>query len=216
MNENNMKKIINQDSLIIVGIILLIIVVLSIGSFAFITWRSTDDGELITKIGDIATIRFKNGVNINTNKLVPVLNYEDGSELTFSIEKTTDGSVYVNFYLTINSIDEELKNDKLKYILLEKQEKEYIPVTTGDFSKIANDNTLNIVKNYQFDKTTQEYKLYIYIDGTKNNQNMDNKNIDINLNIEADTKINDIEEKSNETKTSNLINEEVKDTQETE
>ena len=216
MNENNMKKIINQDSLIIVGIILLIIVVLSIGSFAFITWRSTDDGELITKIGDIATIRFKNGVNINTNKLVPVLNYEDGSELTFSIEKTTDGSVYVNFYLTINSIDEELKNDKLKYILLEKQEKEYIPVTTGDFSKIANDNTLNIVKNYQFDKTTQEYKLYIYIDGTKNNQNMDNKNIDINLNVEADTKINDIEEKSNETKTSNLINEEVKDTQETE
>ena len=216
MNENNMKKIINQDSLIIVGIILLIIVVLSIGSFAFITWRSTDGGELITKIGDIATIRFKNGVNINTNKLVPVLNYEDGSELTFSIEKTTDGSVYVNFYLTINSIDEELKNDKLKYILLEKQEKEYIPVTTGDFSKIANDNTLNIVKNYQFDKTTQEYKLYIYIDGTKNNQNMDNKNIDINLNIEADTKINDIEEKLNETKTSNLINEEVKDTQETE
>ena len=72
------------------------------------------------------------------------------------------------------------------------------------------------IKNYQFDKTTQEYKLYIYIDGTKNNQNMDNKNIDINLNIEADTKINDIEEKSNETKTSNLINEEVKDTQETE
>lgn len=216
MNENNMKKIINQDSLIIVGIILLIIVVLSIGSFAFITWRSTDGGELITKIGDIATIRFKNGVNINTNKLVPVLNYEDGSELTFSIEKTTDGSVYVNLYLTINSIDEELKNDKLKYILLEKQEKEYIPVTTGDFSKIANDNTLNIVKNYQFDKTTQEYKLYIYIDGTKSNQNMDNKNIDINLNIEADTKINDIEEKSNETKTSNLINEEVKDTQETE
>ena len=216
MNENNMKKIINQDSLIIVGIILLIIVVLSIGSFAFITWRSTDGGELITKIGDIATIRFKNGVNINTNKLVPVLNYEDGSELTFSIEKTTDDSVYVNFYLTINSIDEELKNDKLKYILLEKQEKEYIPVTTGDFSKIENDNTLNIVKNYQFDKTAQEYKLYIYIDGTKNNQNMDNKNIDINLNVEADTKINDIEEESNETKTSNLINEEVKDKQETE
>ena len=216
MNENNMKKIINQDSLIIVGIILLLIVIISIGSFAFITWRSPDGEELITKIGDIATVKFENGVNINTDKLTPVLNYEEGSELTFSIEKTIDSSIYVNLYFTINEIDNNLKNNKLKYILLEKQENEYIPLKYGDFSELENDNNLNIINNYRLEDSIKEFKIYIYIDGTVNNQNMENKIININLNVEADTKMNNMEIETSKTETSNVIIEDTSDTQESE
>jgi hypothetical protein len=195
-NKNNKKQKINQDSLIIIGLIMIVIVITSISSYAYITWKSkSDKGSLTTTIGDIAVITFDNGVNINSNTLEPVLNYEDGINMTYSIKKKIDSNVYTDTYLTINEIDNELISDSLKYVLLESNDNNnYEIISEGNFNDIDN-NKLLLLDDYKLSIQTTYYKLYIYIDGRSNNNNMKNKNIDVTLNIDA-TKDTNITKKS--------------------
>ena len=181
-----MKKIINQDSLIIIGLIMIVIVVAAISSYAYITWKGRDDtATLTTTIGNLATITFNDGVEINSNNLTPVLNYEDGIVSTFSITKKIDNSVYINSFLTINKIDQELISDSLKFVLLKSDDNSrFSIISTGSFNTIEN-NKLTILDDLEINTKTTYYKLYIYIDGTQNNTNMSNKNLEMTLNIGA-------------------------------
>jgi len=194
MNENNMKKIINQDSIMIIGIILMLIVLISMGSFAFITWRSkSGNGELVTKIGDIAIVRFDNGINLNSDTLNPVLNYEDGIKASFDLTKTIDNSIYVKLYFIINKLPEQLKNENLKFKLFVSDNKEsgFSFLSEGDFSDIK-DNKLLLIDNYEIGILQRYFNLYVYIDGSINNSYNDNSKIDLTLGVEANSEINNI------------------------
>jgi len=186
MNKNKMRSIINQDSLIIIGMIMIVIVIGSISSYAYVTWRGRDEsGGLTTTIGNLATITFDNGVNLNTNNLTPVLNYQDGVYITFNINKKIESRILIKSSLTINEIDENLKNSALKYILLKSDDNNsFESIATGDFSIIEN-NELKLIEDYELITDVTYYKLYIYIDGRQNNTNMSNKNLDVTLNIGA-------------------------------
>ena len=183
------KRISKQDLFLIIGIILMIILVISMGTYAFVSWRSkNDDNGLNTKIGNIATVKFDNGVTLSSNTLSPVLNYEDGISATFSISKTIDTTIYTKLYLSINELSDKLKSNNLKYALLSSlDEEKYTKIAAGDFSK-TKDNELIILENQEQDTTTIYYKLYIYIDGTINNGNVQNNTINLSINVEADTK----------------------------
>ena len=86
-----MRNIINQDSLIVVGMILIVIVICTLTTYAYVTWQGRDtSGGLTTTIGDIATITFDDGINLSGTNLTPVLNYEDGISLSFRVNKKID------------------------------------------------------------------------------------------------------------------------------
>ena len=187
MEENNkMRNIINQDSLIVVGMILIVIVICTLTTYAYVTWQGRDtSGGLTTTIGDIATITFDDGINLSGTNLTPVLNYEDGISLSFRVNKKIDTEAYMKLLLVINNIDEELKSESLKYILLASDnEANYEKISDGNFSHLS-DNELEIIDDYKIDKQLTFYKLYVYIDGKENNNNMQNKSIDATLSVGA-------------------------------
>lgn len=186
MNENKMRSIINQDSLIIIGMIMIVVVISSITTYAYVTWRGRDEsGGLTTTIGDLATITFNQGIHLSSDSLTPVLNYQDGIYTTFSITKKIDTEVYIKSSLTINEMDLELQSKSLKYILLKSEDDNtYESIATGDFSAIE-DHELQLLEDYEINTNITYYKLYIYIDGRENNTNMANKTIDVTLNIGA-------------------------------
>ena len=165
---------------------MVIVVIGSISSYAYVTWRGRDEsGALTTTIGDLATVTFEKGVHLNSDNLTPVLNYEDGVYLTFNIDKKIDTEVYMKSHLTINEIDQNLISKALKYILLKSEDNiNFENIATGDFSNIEN-NELKLLEDYKLETDITYYKLYIYIDGRQNNTNMANKTIDVSLNIGA-------------------------------
>jgi len=190
MNENNVRNIINQDSLILIGMIMIVVVIGSISSYAYVTWTGRDEsGGLTTTIGNLATITFDKGVNLSSNNLTPVLNYQDGIHTTFNINKKIDSDVYLKAALTINEIDENLKNPALKYILLKSDDNNiFESIAKGDFSEIET-NEIALLEDYQITTTVTYYKLYIYIDGRQNNTDMINKTLDVTLNVGANKDI---------------------------
>ena len=215
--EKKMKNIINQDSLIIIGMILIVAVISMVSSYAYITWRGNSDGGLTTNIGDLATISFPDGVNISSTNLAPVLNYEDGISITYSIYKKIDTQVYIVSSISINEMADELKTNKLKYVLLKSIDQEnYETIATGDFSNIEDDN-LNILQDYELTETNSYYKLYIYLDGRLNNNDTINKKVDLMLNIgvnkeyEESLETEKIEEVPENTPEDNINEEETKD-----
>ena len=192
MNENNMKKIINEDSIMIIGIILMLIVIISMGSFAFVSWRSKDNGKLITQIGDVAIVKFENGLKLSSDRLNPVLDYKDGIKTSFNITRTIDSPIYIKLYFIINKLTEEIKNDNLKYKLFIKNNKnDYIQLSEGSFDKIK-ENNLILLENYKINQDITYFDLYVYIDGNKNNDNIKDISIDLTLGVEANSQLNNI------------------------
>lgn len=165
---------------------MIVIVIGSISSYAYVTWKGRDEsGGLTTTIGDLATVTFEKGVHLSSDNLAPVLNYEDGIYLTFNIDKKIETEVYMKSHLIINEIDPNLISNALKYVLLKSEDNiNFENIATGDFSNIEN-NELKLLEDYKLETDITYYKLYIYIDGRQNNTNMANKTIDVSLNIGA-------------------------------
>ena len=170
-------------------IIIMLVAVLSVGTFAYSTWRSKDGGRIITKIGDIALINFDNGINISGDRLTPVLNYEDGILVDFNIKKTIDDSIAIRIYLTINELSDELKCDAIKFLILNSDDdKEYKIINQGNLSEF-DDNSLDIISSLVLDNTNSYFKLYVYMDGNMNNVDMEDKVLDLNLNVDASSEL---------------------------
>ena len=110
-----------EKKYMIIGIfILMITLVGSVGTYAWFTWKSTNNTSLTMTIGKLADVIFTSGNNISTSTLSPVYNYTDGEVTTFSINnKDTTGTI-VDYAVKLNitSIATELKNTSLKYVLL--------------------------------------------------------------------------------------------------
>ena len=169
----------------IIGIfILMITLVGSIGTYAWFTWKSTNNTSLTMSIGKLADVIFNSGNDISTSTLAPVFNYTDGELTTFSINNrdTTGTTIEYSVKLNITSIATELKNTSLKYVLL----KNNTTVKEGNFSTISNNSTTIIYSDSVSSSGTTSYKFYLYIDGnTENNLSMMNKTLSGNIIVEA-------------------------------
>ena len=177
----------------ILGIILLLMsLVGSLGTYAWFTWKSTNNTSLTMTIGKLADVIFTSGNNISTSTLSPVYNYTDGEVTTFSINnKDTTGTI-VDYAVKLNitSIATELKNTSLKYVLL----KNNTIVQEGDFSTISTGSTTIYSDSISTSGTTN-YKFYLYIDGNiENNTSMINKTLSGTLTV---TEITDTYELTN-------------------
>ena len=150
---------------LVILIVVLIILTAGVGTYAWLTWKSTDNPKLTTTIGDIYTVTFDSGADINAN-LTPVYNYTDGYSTNFSIistEKLVGGLVTIN--LNIDSIDDTLCNESIKYVLTSNDK----IIVTGDFSEATAGSTITIISNSLLQYGTTTYTFYLYMDGNMEN-----------------------------------------------
>ena len=171
-----------EKKYMIIGIfILMITLVGSVGTYAWFTWKSTNNTSLTMTIGKLADVIFTSGNNISTSTLSPVYNYTDGEVTTFSINnKDTTGTI-VDYAVKLNitSIATELKSTSLKYVLL----KNNTIVQEGDFSTIST-GSITIYSDSISSSGTTNYKFYLYIDGNiENNTSMINKTLSGTLTV---------------------------------
>ncbi|MEE0634372.1 MAG: hypothetical protein UCL21_01000 [Bacilli bacterium] len=182
-----------EKKYMIIGIfILMITLVGSVGTYAWFTWKSTNNTSLTMTIGKLADVIFTSGNNISTSTLSPVYNYTDGEVTTFSINNkdTTGSTVDYAVKLNITSIATELKSTSLKYVLL----KNNTIVQEGDFSTISTGSTTIYSDSISTSGITN-YKFYLYIDGNiENNTSMINKTLSGTLTV---TEITDTYELTN-------------------
>ena len=182
-----------EKKYMIIGIfILMITLVGSIGTYAWFTWKSTNNTSLTMTIGKLADVIFTSGNNISTSTLSPVYNYTDGEVTTFSINKKDTTGTIVDYAVKLNitSIATELKSTSLKYVLL----KNNTIVQEGDFSTISTGSTTIYSDSISTSGITN-YKFYLYIDGNiENNTSMINKTLSGTLTV---TEITDTYELTN-------------------
>lgn len=184
--KNKINKFIHSKYLLISLIVLLILLVMATGTYAWFTWRSTNNTSLTMNIGKLADVTFNSGNDISTTSLAPVFNYTDGEKTTFSINNkdTTGASLDYNINLNITSIASELKSSDLKYVLL----KDNTIVKEGNFSTmVVGANT--IYSDSISSSGTTNFIFYLYIDGnSENNLNMMNKSLVGSIVVEAQEK----------------------------
>ena len=170
--------------------ILLLTLVIGTGTLAWIVWSSKDNTKMNVTIGELADVSFKTGSDINIGNLSPSFYYDDGALTEFTIKKKKGLTTTLNtsLYLDITSIDEELKNDSFKYILLSSSDgNTYNEVTNGSF-KDASVGKLSIVTDSPLADNKTYYKFYIWIDGnSENNETMQGKSLKASLNVEVST-----------------------------
>ena len=184
--KNKINKFIHSKYLLISLIVLVILLVMATGTYAWFTWRSTNNTSLTMNIGKLTDVTFNSGNDISTSTLAPVYNYTDGEKTTFRINNkdTTGASLDYNIKLNITSIASELKSSDLKYVLL----KDNTIVKEGNFSTmVVGANT--IYSNSISSSGTTNFTFYLYIDGnSENNLNMMNKSLVGSIVVEAQEK----------------------------
>ena len=185
--KEKVMNFIHSKNFIVILIILLLLLVVVTATYAWFTWSSTENTSVTMSIGKASDVVFKTGNDISTNNLSPVFNYTDGEKTSFSIinRDTTGASLKYTINLNITTISDELKNNNLKYKLLQGSN----VVNEGDFSTITNNSTITMYSDNLTTGTTN-FTFYLYIDGNKENSlDLMNKSITGTITVSVEENI---------------------------
>ena len=155
---------------LILTLIISIIGISALATYAWFTWNSPNNTELTLTIGELADVTFNTGDDINVNNIGPVLNYlENGEITTFSFRNKSELELFTNVDLNITNLPDELKEESFKYVLLSSTDNNnFNEVASGNFKDKSNGiNT--ILSLYPAQAGTTYFKFIIYIDGTMEN-----------------------------------------------
>ena len=187
--KNNKAKI-----YMIFSLIVLVIVVIVSGTYAYYVWTTSDSDttKIVAGIG-AATVTFDGGSDINAN-LRPVSDKSKGIVKNISVKGDTTGLVF-NMYLDITSIDTGLKDESFRYELYKGTTK----VKEGNFSDSYltsntvtctknNTNHIVLLTNESISTSKTQYTLYIWIDGANytNPNTMMNKTFSFKLHADGE------------------------------
>ena len=155
---------------IILTLILSIICISALGTYAWFTWNSPNNTELTLTIGELADVTFNTGDDINVNNIGPVLNYlENGEITTFSFRNKSELELFTNVDLNITNLPDELKEESFKYVLLSSTDNNnFNEVVSGNFKDKSVGN-LSLIKEEPSLVGTTYFKFIIYIDGNMEN-----------------------------------------------
>ena len=155
---------------LILTLIISIIGISALATYAWFTWNSPNNTELTLTIGELADVTFNTGDDINVNNIGPVLNYlENGEITTFSFRNKSELELFTNVDLNITNLPDELKEESFKYVLLSSTDNNnFNEVVSGSF--VDKSNGINtILSLYPAQVGTTYFKFIIYIDGTMEN-----------------------------------------------
>ena len=181
--------------IIIISIFVILIGLLS--TFAYFTWKSTNNDISFTVSG--VTVELNDGKDITGANLMPTLKYTSTGNINkpikIRLKEETPDTVTVNINLKINTIDTGLKDASFKYTLVSGN----TIIKEGNFSSATNNSTItlatltNTSTTNKLTTTTSTYNLYIWIDGTMDNPStMMNKSFDFSLDITGTNSSKDV------------------------
>ena len=181
--------------IIIISIFVILIGLLS--TFAYFTWKSTNNDISFTVSG--VTVELNDGKDITGANLMPTLKYTSTGNINkpikIRLKEETPDTVTVNINLKINTIDTGLKDSSFKYTLVSGN----TIIKEGNFSSATNNSTItlatltNTSTTNKLTTTTSTYNLYIWIDGTMDNPStMMNKSFDFSLDITGTNSSKDV------------------------
>ena len=178
----------------IFSLVVLVIVVIVSGTYAYYVWTTSDSDttKIVAGIG-AATVTFDGGSDISAN-LRPVSDKSKGIVKNISVKADTEGLVF-NMYLDITSIDTDLKDESFRYELYKGDTK----VKEGNFSDSYltsntvtctknNTNHIVLLTNESISTSKTSYTLYIWIDGENytNPNTMMNKTFSFKLHADGE------------------------------
>lgn len=153
----------------ITSIVLTLIVIVSSTTYAWYSWNSTTNTTVDFVINSSIQISVNAGTNITGKTLYPVTDYTDE---TYAITKVITSQLLNNstnstFNLKLNvvSLSDNLKVSSFKWKLL----KNNTSVSSGNFYGKSAGNTIDLITNQTASTTKDTYKLYIYLDGSVDN-----------------------------------------------
>jgi len=176
-----MKKIKFKDKNIpIILIILVIITIFAIGSYALLLWTSKDNTELTMRIGEVAEVVFAqseddndatDGMTINGNQVTisnmgPVFDYEkDGEIVEFSIRNLLGYELLFSSKFHVNTISDNLKSESFKLAVLYSEDgKNYNKINDINFVNASNNSDLNLFTDLPI-AFKGYFKVIFYLEG---------------------------------------------------
>ena len=95
----------------IIGVILLLLLMIG-GTYAYYKWSSSDNMNVNVKIGG-GTVTFDGGTNI-TSTIMPTATKEEGIKKDITVKASKEG-VTINLYMDLTTIPSELKEKSFEY-----------------------------------------------------------------------------------------------------
>ena len=164
--ENNKKKI---NPKLIILVVFGVIIFFSLGTtVAYFAWNSTSAGKdatlTISSVNKSNTVCRK--ISDDNHDLFPVATKEEGRVVRINTKQTLSEYAYVTWTLTVDSIDNALKDATFKYELVNSTTG--VSYGSGNFSGKSAGDTITLSNNTENLEYDQNYTftLYIWIDGT--------------------------------------------------
>lgn len=158
--------------IVILGIILVSIV----GTFAWFTWRSNETALVLT-VGDISSAQVTLKPYKIEAELAPATTYEDQVYTNVSAVNNGTTTKKVSLYYHINNIDTALVSESFKYTITKSTDNgvTYTEYKTGNFSTASNNMDLYIMDESITSSESTKYKVYIWLDGSNPNVGVSGK-----------------------------------------
>ena len=184
----------NNKTLILMIIIISVLVLGLTGTFAWYVWSGQDKNlvsYIETNVG-AAQVFYDAGADIVGRDLKPVTDKSLGivKKITVITKEETINDISFNLYLDVNEISNELKDQTFKYAVYDDSGNE---VVIGNFAdatlvdcKTNGVDHIVLIPSRIIDNTSTVYTLYIWIDGTvNNNPAMAGKNFNFTLHADG-------------------------------
>lgn len=160
----------NKKSKIIfvLGVILLIVFGVGIGTFAYFIVNSNVDNSINGSTSNI-DIEYTTSGDVS-GVLIPTTNKEKGIITTVTARLKDDSiDTKFNMYITPTVIG-DLATNALKWEVIGSIDNEVVYTNNGNFENAVENNKIIIVDEYDITKLNTNFKVYIWLDGTLINQ----------------------------------------------
>lgn len=166
---DKLAKVTKRD--IILSIVISIILVLIWMTFTYFTWQSNNNSLVDITVEDIADVVFKGGNDLKVTDIGPVLDYNDGEIIDFTVRKKIDDPIYALIQVTPKILPNEFKTSYFKGKLLSSADNTtWNELTEFDFTDKDVDNVYSVYEG-EIDDRFAYYKIIFYIDGVDYNSN---------------------------------------------
>ena len=171
----------------ILSLIIAILVIISLGTYAWLSYRTNDTAMVLT-VGDINNVRITMSPYQIDTKISPNLTYTGQPYTTVEVINNSSSPRNIKLFYTINAIDSELATTNLKYTIEKKAvgESSYTHITPdGNFSGASKGSIITIIDESAPVGTTY-YKVYVWLysaSSAQNNVTGKRFNAELNANI---------------------------------
>ena len=159
------KKKIYIISLLLVGIVIIT------GTFAWLTWKSSETSLVLT-VGDINNVQVVLKPYQISREIIPVLTYTSEEYTEVSVVNNSSSSNEIKLYYHVNNIDSELISSDFLYTIEKSTDggNTYTEYLSGNFSSATDDSDLYIMEEIIPKNTSYKYRVYLWLDGSSSGQ----------------------------------------------